>query len=258
MNEVLPPLTNAWLDSDWSGMKSVVRQMIGTDEDWTSPLAKDSCLAKGVLDLHDGVNRRGPDNNLLPDTNKPPSIVFVTATTAIPYAFAIKECWRTAFVGENPPRFFILDVSSRRFGSRFYKFELDAEAAVIQANEDEQVRRLQRYGELYKALDNVALFDEFVFSGSSLKRADTILNQAGFRNINFLYGYWGHGRPDASIVDEIKPVIRTRGLTENGYRKLILQVNDESKEVVADMKSVGKAMGEEIIRRRILASERKP
>jgi hypothetical protein len=211
------------------------------DENW------ERSLAHAVMNLHDGVGRTDAKGKPLPDTGIPPKILFVTATSAIPYASAIRECWRTAYPDEKSPKVFFVDVNSQRFGpdENSRRFLSDAEVEEINITD-----RLSDLGKRYDAFDNVAVFDEFENLGYTLSNVQKTLEHAGFSNINSMHGRWVH-ISTWPMSDETKPVIREGeqkawGKPGTPYRRLKLQVTDESKKLTSDMRKIGRKMGEEI------------
>lgn len=217
----------------------VDEKLIGKeDEKW------EDSLAHAVKKLHDGVGRTDPEFNALQDTGKPPKIIFVTATTAIPYSIAVKEAWRTAYPEEKPPKFYFVDISPEKSG---YKKE-DLYRIYGPDITSLEIDRLREIGERNDALENVAVFDEFYNSGETIEKTGELLTQAGYLDVNFLIGRWGHGLV-WSMSDETKPVVRNPklfGKKGTTYRRLQLQVTDESKRLTGDMREIGRRMGGQI------------
>lgn len=221
------------------GMDRIIKGLIGKEE-W------DDSLAKAVKDLHDGVNRQNSVGEPIPNTGLPPKIILVTATSAVPYAFAIKESLRTAYPKEELPKFFLIDVSKQRFGDnkRYQRILTDEEIEEIKFEEAVNVRHV---GEKYNALENVAVFDEFQNSGATMRKAGVLLDEAGFQNINFMIGHWGQIKTDWGHPVEDRP-IRRKGGENTPYQPLGFNINTASKKIVEDMKTIGKLMGQEILR----------
>jgi hypothetical protein len=182
----------------------------------------------------------------------PPSVLFVTATTAIPYASAIRECWRIAYPDEKPPKVFFIDVSEQRFGiDENYEWILTEEE--IEQIDKDNTDRLREIGARFNAFENTAVFDEYKNSGNTILNAQNLLENAGYSDTNYMHGRWGHVNT-WSMEDGTKPVIRSGeqgpfGKTVTPYRRLNLNITDESKKLVRDMRKIGRKMGEEILRR---------
>lgn len=124
----------------------------------------------------------------------------------------------------------------------------------LKSLEGQDLARLQRIGNLNNAFDKAALFDEYNLTGSTLNKAEDLLEKAGYVDLMVLAGQWGHLNPYTGIRQNMRPIIRTTDPSpETGERKLVLNINFHSRRLVSDMKAVGRAMGEEIIRRRVLA-----
>lgn len=227
------------LKGSFSDTPRVIEGMIGKGEKWNKS------LAQAVMNLHDGIHRRDESKEPMPDTKKPPKVILVTATSAIPYAIAIKECLRTAYPSEKPPKFFFVDVSKNRFG-------IDSENQRILRDEEIeqidllQIEKLKMVGEKYDAFGNTAVFDEYKYLGRTLKEVQKQLQKAGFANTNFMHGNWGYQHPEEVITQEIRPVIR-KGEENAPYKPLALQVNAGSKSLAKDMKMIGRKMGDEIL-----------
>ncbi len=205
-------------------------------------------LAHAVMKLHDGVGRIDTDGNPLPDTGRSPKVLFATALSAIPYTFAIKECWKTAYPQEKPPKIFFVDVNDQVYGytreslNKLYGEDVE----VIEAAERE---RLNQIGHKYQAFEDAAVFDEFTYSGQTIIQVEELLEQVGFSDINFMYGTWGYARSN-TLGDETWPVLRrdrkSIGKSGTPYRRLKINSTKDSKELVRDMKKIGRRMGEEI------------
>lgn len=241
MSEILPPLESDWLKNPESGMKMYLENMIRRDRfDHYS-------LRQSVENLHDGFNIWDQQGRYVKKVG-PPKIVFVTATSAIPYAFSIKEAWKTAY--ECPlPKFFTVDVSDKRVDISQL---LDRKG--LEVVEALDTARLRRLGNLYDSFDKAALFDEYNLTGGTLSRAQDLLEKSGFYDLRVLVGQWGSLNPYTGIKQNMRPVVRADSPAEGSLHKnLLLNINPESVELVHDMKAVGRAMGEEVIRRRVLA-----
>ncbi|KKQ29829.1 MAG: hypothetical protein A3H17_03410 [Candidatus Levybacteria bacterium RIFCSPLOWO2_12_FULL_37_14] len=220
----------------------------------TNIIGKEGCwndsLSQAVMSLHDGTNRRDEWSRPIADSHIPPKLIFATATSSVPYAFAIKECWSQAYPNEAPPNFFIIDVSNRRFGGDNDP-ALKLSALEARQIEREEINRLKSIGKKYNALDNTAVFDEYTASGQTLRRVNESLELAGFQDINFLHGHWHNSGEDLgpTFPEEIKPIIRKKGKMwkELPFMSLNLQINEGSKKLVEDMKTIGKRMATEIL-----------
>ena len=96
-----------------------------------------------------------------------------------------------------------------------------------------------------------AVFDEYTASGQTLRRVNESLELAGFQDINFLHGHWHNSGEDLgpTFPEEIKPIIRKKGKMwkELPFMSLNLQINEGSKKLVEDMKTIGKRMATEIL-----------
>lgn len=247
MSESIPELRYKYFKSNPWGMEinSVIEQMIGKEGKW------DNSLAKAVMHLHNGVQRKNEQGKPIPDTKKPPKILFVTATAAIPYAIAIKECWQTAYSRESSPKFFIIDVSRKRSGLQGSKRILDDQG--LRQIDLAQIGKLKQIGEKHGAFSDTAVFDEYVSTGDTLKKVQKQLLEAGFNNVNFMYGNWGHKFSAVPIIEEARPIARKGSnlpLSEREtilYRPLTIQINKDSKDLTNDMKTIGKEMGKQIL-----------
>lgn len=234
--------TNPW-EMD---MCSVIEGMIGKEDKW------DNSLAKAVMHLHDGVQRKNERGEPIPDTKKLPKILFVTATAAIPYAIAIKECWQTAYSRKSSPKFFPIDVSRKRSGLQGNKRILDDQG--LMQIDLAQIEKLKQIGEKHGAFNDTAVFDEYVSTGDTLKKVQKQLLEAGFNNVNFMYGNWGHKFSAVPIIEEARPIARKGSnlpLSEREtipYRPLAIQINKDSKDLINDMKAIGKEMGKQILK----------
>ncbi len=240
MSEILPQLRSGWLNNPESGMKMYLENMIKRDH------FDDISLRQSVENLHDGFNiwdREGRYDKKV----GPPKIVFVTATSAIPYAFSIKEAWKTAY--QCPvPKFFTIDVSDKRLDISLVDNMDDLEVLEVS-----DAARLKKQGNRYGAFGEAALFDEYNLTGATLSRAQDLLEKSGFYDLRVLAGQWGSLNPYTGITRNMRPVVRADSVTAGSiHKKLLLNINPESTELVHDMKVVGRAMGEEIIRRRVL------
>ncbi len=233
MSETLPPLTSEWLKNPDSGMPNIFQSMIhmGKRDQYS--------LRKAVENLHEGN----------PNTDKPPKVIFITATSSVPYVFAMRTAWCMAF-DEPPPKFFTIDVSRRRFG-RNHNSRPRQSRLELTLIEQKDIARLQRLGKLYDAFDESALFDEYNKSGATLSHAQELLENAGYRNLIVMAGIWGSTAPQTAIPESLRPIIRTQ-IPKTGPidRKLVIHVTDQSRAVVADMKAIGIEMGLEIRRRK--------
>ncbi|MDO8452478.1 MAG: hypothetical protein Q7S79_01875 [bacterium] len=241
-DEDYPPLKSRYLQKDFlPGTDTIVEGLIGKKE-WKYS------LAKAVMELHDGTQRKGPHAEDLPDTGKPPKIIFVTATSAVPYAIAMKECWIATYPTEQPPKFFLIDVSGLRFGINDHSKQIlsNEEKQPIIANE---IGRLKEIGEKHEAQSNTAVFDETVISGSTIQRASKQLERAGFRDVNFLHGMWGPIRTDWGINSNARAFARKdrSWIGRIPYNPLVFNINPESREVISDMKIIGQLMAKQIL-----------
>ena len=243
MSETLPILKSDWLNNPESSMKMYLENMIKREQ------LDDYSLRQSVETLHDGFNIWNREGRYVKKAG-PPRIVFVTATSAIPYAFSIKEAWKTAY--ECPlPKFFTIDVSDKRIDlSQVVSMD---ELEVVEATD---MARLRKLGDLYDAFDKAALFDEYNLTGATLSRAQNLLEKAGFFDLRVLAGQWGSLNPYTGIKQNMRPIVRADSPVNGSIQKnLLLNINPESVELVHDMKAVGRAMGIEIISRRTLVDK---
>lgn len=230
-----------------------VEDLIGKGELW------EGSLSQAVMDVHDGTNRRNLNGEVILGTGSPPKIIFFTATAGSTYAIAIKECWRTAYPNEVAPKFFLIDASKKRLVLDINPQELiEEEIEQVKAAE---IERLKSIGEKYKALKNTAVLDEIRNSGSTLGEVDRQLAAAGFDNVNFILGHWGKTRTYLGVPPEARSFARKKISYSQFYPQFFpdeektgrhvavgFQTNQESREVVADMKIIGRLMGQEILR----------
>lgn len=228
------------LKAHFSDTPRVIEGMIGKGEKW------DRSLAQTVMSLHDGVQRRNENKEPIPDTKEPSKIILVTATSAIPYAIAIKESWRTAYPNEQLPKFFFVDVSKNRFGLN------DQSQPVLGSEEIEEIDlaqrgKLQEIAQKYDAFNNTAVFDEYKYQGKTLREVQRQLQLAGFDNVNYMHGNWGYQHPDEVITPQIRPVIR-KGEKDSPYKPLAININEGSKNLVKDMRTIGREMGNTILK----------
>lgn len=215
----------------------LIEGLIGRGEGWRYS------LSRTIVHLHDGTSRHDEAGNPLPDSNQPPKIIFITATSAIPHGFAIKECWRWAYPLEKPPAFIIIDVSTQRFGYTGYYQRILTEEDIELYNAQE-VKKLRSHGERLNAFTDSVVFDESTTTRVTLRRAAMLLKQAGFRDISFCAGHWDiYYDPD--LFRQEKPVIRYRD-TSFPFRSLVIQNSAAARRFVKDMKKVGRLMAEEI------------
>lgn len=232
MREGIPELTNEWISVDFFGVPYVAKGMIGRGERW------DNSLAKAVMLLHDGLQRTDEEGEPIPDMGKPPKVLFITATSAIPYAIAMKEAWKTAYPNEKFPKSFFIDVSKRREW-RLKEGNILNKEEIEQINL-QQIEKLRQIGNKYVAFNNAAVFDEFVNFGTTLREVRKQLQEAGFNNVNFMYGWWGHVRSEEGIIEKFRPVIRKE-------KRLSFNISAESQSLVRDMGTIGKEMGKQIL-----------
>lgn len=204
-------------------------EIVGRGKNW------EKSLSRYVLQLHNGKNRHDENGTALPDTNEPPKLMFVPATSAVPYAMAVKECWTEAFPGEKPSPIFLLDVSDKKYQLA----QLPAEA--MEVIEAKQVDRLRQKGEALDAFSNSAVFDEWTRAGRTALRVADALRAAGFKDINFSVGGWGLHYP---FGENQKPVVR--GFDKQTQPKLVVQSTRETRQLVQDFKTLGRKMAQEI------------
>jgi hypothetical protein len=216
------------------------------------PKYDNDSLRQRIQDLHSDDERFYPWKKRHLSGGEPPRIIFITATSAVAYAFAIKEAWKVAFT-DPVPKFFTIDVSRKRFSPDFEDgLRPDQTGENLARVEEEDIERLKKLGKKYDAFDNAALFDEFNRTGTTLTRAETLLEKAGFDNLKVMAGQWGHVVLEEGIPIKIRPMIRST-YKEGLVRILMPHITPESRDVIYDMKAVGRVMGNEIIRRQALA-----
>lgn len=213
-----------------------LEHIIGIGEKW------ENSPAQTVAQLHAGINRHDEKGRSIPDTGIPPKIIFATATSAIPYAFVIKECWINAYPEEKPPAFLIIDVSKKRFGSQDVDQPPILSKKQQQIYDKKEVQKLRRHGKKLKAFVNTTVLDEFSSSGVTLRKAAELLKQAGFYNVNFIAAYWDQfGFPESE-----KPIRRHPDISLP-FRPLLIQNTLWSKNLIQDLKQIGRLMAKEII-----------
>lgn len=244
-----PPVKSESLkENSLFAMDQIVKGLIGEGELW------EDSLAKAVSDLHDGKNRQNFEGSPIDSIGTAPKVIFITATSAVPYAISMKEAWIRAYPDEETPKFFLIDVSSQRFGkdAGFKVILTDDDIEEVEAKEALSVRHI---GERFHAFENAAVFDEFFNSGTTIKNAAKLLVAAGFTNVNFLVGNWGHFKTDWGIPVRDRPIVRKGGAfldnwpdrDDPPYKKLILNINASSKQIVRDMKIIGGHMATQIL-----------
>lgn len=221
--------------------QNLVKDLVGAGEEKES---WECSLTRAIIQLHNGVNRHDEEENFLPDTGKPPEIIYVTATTGIIYGISVKTCWKLAWSTERQPSFYVIDVSDRRFGldhDNFKRILTDEEVQKLEAQEIEKIKIL---GEKHKAFNNSVVFDEFPNSGTTLKRTAVLLKQAGYSNINFCAGRWG--MPYSWIPnDDERPVIRHPN-DELAYRPIVMNITPVSGQLTKDYFTIGRLMANQI------------
>lgn len=225
----------------------IAEDLIGEGEHWHNS------LAEAVLHLHDGIHRLNEHGEPIPDNHQPPKLILITLTSAIPYAFSLKECWKNAFPDEKLPFFRVVDVSTARFGHKFEggtynKIILEDRVLSEEQMEVFNIQETDKFkseGERLAAFTDTAVFDEGVRPNSSTyRKIARILQNAGYTNINYLWGWWGPAYPWILPTEE-KPVIRDPD-EYKPYRPTEINNNPQSRSLVADMKKVGRCMAEQI------------
>ncbi|OGK18921.1 hypothetical protein A3B50_04595 [Candidatus Roizmanbacteria bacterium RIFCSPLOWO2_01_FULL_40_42] len=212
---------------------TILPRLIGEGEHWKGS------LARVVMNLHDGVGRRTLHRFPRRNSEVPPRVVFVTARSAIPYAYLFKECWRTAYPDERPPKFYSIDVSWKRFSSLITPS--DPPAKVVNK---ELVERLRALGQDYNAFENVAVFDEYSRGHATIPATRKALRSAGFSRINFFHGLWS----DRMIQDFQLPAIRIERPGDTGYWRTVKNPDARAARIaIKDMRTIGRLMGEQII-----------
>lgn len=228
------------------GVQDIIANMVGEGEYW------DESLAQAVIYLHDGTHRQTINLNRsirdqeepLADIGMPLKVLFVTVTSAIPYAVAIRECWKVAYPEEKPPKFFFIDVGHERFG-----IDGTPPEELVRAIDIRQIEKLRQIGQKYNVFDNTAVFDEFRNFGRTIREIQSQLQEAGFTNVNFMIGAWGHPLKDVFIPEEDRPLGR-KGLLFEGtsYRPTVFQITKNSINLFKDMKTIGQQMGQQILK----------
>ncbi len=202
----------------------------------------ENSLTEAALHLHDGVMRANAQREDLEDINQPPKVIFITATRAVPYAFAIKQFWREAYPDEPAPAFKVIDSSDRRFGP-------SASDEIRHSADEKEVSKLQEVGSKY-GFDNVAVFDEFANSGHTLKTTEALLKRAGFKDVNCIWGRFGD--PYAWLLpDDELPIIRENSVQSDykELREVVWNAGQASRALIKDMKMVGHYMAVEARKR---------
>ena len=199
-------------------------------------------LTQIAVNLHDGINRRSADKSELPDTHTSPDVIFLLATRAVPYGFALKSFWKEMYPDEPQPSFMFLNSSKRRFTP------LTSDEDRITANNAE-IARLKAIGER-KGFTNAAVIEEFTNSGETLKISEQLLQEAGFKDVNCVAGRFGEPWPETLHEDEL-PIIREGGINDWDGRsgitvkRLVWNGSVKSRALMKDMQLIGHKMVEQ-------------
>lgn len=188
-------------------------------------------LTKTLIDLHDGVNRRDASGQNLPDTGQPPKVLFVTATSGIPFGFALKEFWKKMYQDYEPLKFMVINPPGRLTDTAKAKAKHIAKEA----------ERLSIVGKKTDSLGNAAVFDEFKHTGATFLSAQLILMTAGYdnRGVNYLHGEWSSTQ--AAKIE--RPIIRHA----EDYFSLVINSTVDSRRLIRDMKKVGLMMADQAL-----------
>jgi len=213
---------------------SFISLLIGEQEKWPES------LANAVKNLHDGVGRQNAELHPLPNNNIPPILIFITATSAVPYGQAIKECWNVAWPHEKQPIFDLIDVSFKRFGDVQHSKLSDTQRQDLDKKE---IEKLRQEGQRYGAFTKAAVFDEYSNSNNTLKRADELLRRAGFKDVTYCAGQWGLLSP----YDRERAIVRNENQALP-FRNLVIQKGQGPQELLMDMKKIGRLMAQEILK----------
>lgn len=208
----------------------------------------DISLTKDLVDLHDGRNRRDSERHPLPDTQTPPDAIFITASRGIPFGFAIKSFWQNAYPNEQVPQIKAIDASRRRFNH-------GASDEVVNRVNQEEIAMLKTLKEK-TGIDNVAVFDEIVNGGHTIKNAAALLAEAGYNDVACIFGSVGEIFPGI-LADEELPLYRQAAsydLSEGheDVRKLVWNAGEKSRALIRDMKKIGHLMAIEAKRRGVV------
>jgi hypothetical protein len=204
-------------------------QLIGEGEAW------EGSLAQAVKNLHDGTARRDKEGNPILATDRPPKVIFLAATSAIPLGFTLKECFRHAYPAEPLPKFFTIDVSRKRLWVDDAYSETRSEEVL-----DLDIPRLRALGEKYNAFEGDAVvFDHFRNMGDTFNRTERLLTTAGYSDINYVFGWNTNNR----FPEHTKPIVR-KMLPPPA--RLAINITPQSKYRIDWMKEVGRRMAASI------------
>jgi hypothetical protein len=203
--------------------------LIGEGEAW------EGSLAQAVKNLHDGTARRDKEGNPILDTGRPPKVIFLAATSAIPLGFTLKECFRQAYSSEPLPKFYTVDVSRKRLWVDDAFVERGSEEIL-----DLDIPHLQTLGEKYNAFEGDAVvFDHFRNKGETFDRTERLLTAAGYSDINYVFGWNTNNR----FPEHTKPIVR-KMLPPPA--RLAINITPQSKYRIDWMKEVGRRMAASI------------
>jgi len=217
----------------------------GSEDMW------DISLAKDLVDLHDGKNRQDEFRQPLPDVATPPTVIFVTASRGIPFGFAVKSFWKEAYPNEKTPQIKVIDPSRQRFNH-------GASDELRKRVNQEEIDKLRAVGEQL-GFNNVALFEEIVNGGHTMKLGASLLAKAGFKDVACIFGSVGEIFAGMLRNEEL-PLYRQAaydkylnlGGSSEDVRKLVWNAGEKSRAFIRDMKLVGHLMAEEAKRRGVI------